>query len=364
MSIALSESQLSFIDSPSFLKLPRGSKATECNSPYAEKSLSESNKMLTEEVERLKAEARNLETQCHLGNQKIQECQRQIEETWLLAKEEASKLKAAKEVIKALALRLHTMKGKVSSTKTGIDVSSPRTKLVDRKSPSLEHPMPVATRVPSDVKSPKQRKMDNVTDASLPITKLVERKSPSLEHPMPVATRVPSDVKSPKERQMDNVTDASLPITKLVDRKSPSLEHPMPVATRVPSDAKSPKERQTDNSCLSPIISSGKLHSMRGNTICHENSRSLETSLATATEPPQNVSKASKLEWVEQYEPGVYVTFTTLPSGQKGLKRVRFSRKRFTEKEAGKWWEDNQGVVYQKYGIDGYTGSNQNQMRS
>lgn len=50
--------------------------------------------------------ARNLETQCHLGNQKIQECQRQIEETWLLAKEEASKLKAAKEVIKALALRV------------------------------------------------------------------------------------------------------------------------------------------------------------------------------------------------------------------------------------------------------------------
>lgn len=29
-------------------------------------------------------------------------------------------------------------------------------------------------------------------------------------------------------------------------------------------------------------------------------------------------------EWMEQYRPGVYITFVMLPTGQKGIKRVRF----------------------------------------
>ncbi|XP_074322660.1 PH, RCC1 and FYVE domains-containing protein 1-like [Apium graveolens] len=35
-------------------------------------------------------------------------------------------------------------------------------------------------------------------------------------------------------------------------------------------------------------------------------------------------------EWVEQDEPGVYITLTSLSGGVKDLKQVRFSRKRFT----------------------------------
>lgn len=38
----------------------------------------------------------------------------------------------------------------------------------------------------------------------------------------------------------------------------------------------------------------------------------------------QRVSKASRDEWVEEDEPGVYITFIALPNGQKGLKRIRF----------------------------------------
>lgn len=48
----------------------------------------------------------SLEKKCQSGSQKIQECQKKIEETWSLAREEAAKCKAAKEVIKALALRV------------------------------------------------------------------------------------------------------------------------------------------------------------------------------------------------------------------------------------------------------------------
>ncbi|CAA6655823.1 unnamed protein product [Spirodela intermedia] len=65
-----------------------------------------------------------------------------------------------------------------------------------------------------------------------------------------------------------------------------------------------------------------------------------------------NASNPSKTEWIEQDEPGVYITFMILPSGRKGLKRVRFSRRQFSEKEAEKWWKENQIRVYVKYDIE------------
>ncbi|GLT58678.1 hypothetical protein SLA2020_315490 [Shorea laevis] len=56
-------------------------------------------------------------------------------------------------------------------------------------------------------------------------------------------------------------------------------------------------------------------------------------------------------EWVEQDEPGVFITLTSLPGGGKDLKRVRFSRKRFSEKQAEQWWADNRARVYEKYNV-------------
>ncbi|XP_022862486.1 PH, RCC1 and FYVE domains-containing protein 1-like isoform X1 [Olea europaea var. sylvestris] len=56
-------------------------------------------------------------------------------------------------------------------------------------------------------------------------------------------------------------------------------------------------------------------------------------------------------EWVEQDEPGVYITLTSLPGGRKDLKRVRFSRKRFSEKQAEQWWAENRARVYEQYNV-------------
>lgn len=41
-----------------------------------------------------------------MRSEKIQECQQKLQETWSLAREEAAKCKAAKEVIKALSSRV------------------------------------------------------------------------------------------------------------------------------------------------------------------------------------------------------------------------------------------------------------------
>ncbi|XP_074577979.1 PH, RCC1 and FYVE domains-containing protein 1-like [Curcuma longa] len=71
---------------------------------------------------------------------------------------------------------------------------------------------------------------------------------------------------------------------------------------------------------------------------------------------PRNASKAvdpdpdHETEWVEQDEPGVYITLTSA-RGARDLKRVRFSRKRFSEKQAEQWWAENRLRVYEQYDV-------------
>ncbi|CAA7400789.1 unnamed protein product [Spirodela intermedia] len=64
-----------------------------------------------------------------------------------------------------------------------------------------------------------------------------------------------------------------------------------------------------------------------------------------------SVSNASdqEREWVEQDEPGVYITIRALPGGIRELRRVRFSRERFSEMHARLWWEENRARIHQQY---------------
>lgn len=58
-------------------------------------------------------------------------------------------------------------------------------------------------------------------------------------------------------------------------------------------------------------------------------------------------------EWIEQYEPGVYITLVALRDGTRDLKRVRFSRRRFGEHQAETWWSENREKVYDRYNVRG-----------
>ncbi|KAL8458660.1 hypothetical protein ACS0TY_036246 [Phlomoides rotata] len=64
-----------------------------------------------------------------------------------------------------------------------------------------------------------------------------------------------------------------------------------------------------------------------------------------------SASNASDLEseWVEQDEPGVYITIRALPGGGRELRRVRFSRERFGEMQARLWWEENRARIQQQF---------------
>ncbi|XP_078447492.1 PH, RCC1 and FYVE domains-containing protein 1-like [Wolffia australiana] len=54
-------------------------------------------------------------------------------------------------------------------------------------------------------------------------------------------------------------------------------------------------------------------------------------------------------EIVEQFEPGVYVTVIVLPDETKVFKRVRFSRRKFSEQQAEDWWKANQDRFFKHY---------------
>ncbi|KAG8663128.1 PH, RCC1 and FYVE domains-containing protein 1 [Manihot esculenta] len=82
----------------------------------------------------------------------------------------------------------------------------------------------------------------------------------------------------------------------------------------------------------------------------HNKQGHLETTARNLSRTKEGESN-HEAEWVEQDEPGVYITLTSLPGGIKDLKRVRFSRKRFSEKQAEQWWAENRGRVYEHYNV-------------
>ncbi|XP_042446217.1 PH, RCC1 and FYVE domains-containing protein 1-like isoform X3 [Zingiber officinale] len=70
--------------------------------------------------------------------------------------------------------------------------------------------------------------------------------------------------------------------------------------------------------------------------------------------PPVKHGNNGEAELTEQFEPGVYITYIQLSSGIKTFKRVRFSKKRFAEKAAEGWWNQNKERVFNKYNYPGH----------
>ncbi|KAK8504839.1 hypothetical protein V6N13_056168 [Hibiscus sabdariffa] len=152
------------------------------------------------------------------------------------------------------------------------------------------------------------------------------------------------------------------------------------MAERLPVGAawniKSPSFTSFGSSPPSNDVSSVSFERLNGQILCGEpdsnvsSSQSLSNGSNTASNRGSGHSKQGHIEpvaktggrtkecesrneneWVEQDEPGVYITLTALPGGAKDLKRVRFSRKRFSEKQAEQWWAENRARVYEQYNV-------------
>ncbi|KAK6158516.1 hypothetical protein DH2020_005830 [Rehmannia glutinosa] len=56
-------------------------------------------------------------------------------------------------------------------------------------------------------------------------------------------------------------------------------------------------------------------------------------------------------EWMAQVEPGVQITFVSLPRGGNDLKRIRFSREMFNKWQAQRWWGENYDRIMELYNV-------------
>lgn len=99
--------------------------------------------------------------------------------------------------------------------------------------------------------------------------------------------------------------------------------------------------------------STPKLSSISGLTKTETSSMTTTTTSTSRDADPSefSISNASDLEseWVEQDEPGVYITIRALPNGRRELRRVRFSREKFGEMHARVWWEENRARIHKQY---------------
>ncbi|KAF7139227.1 hypothetical protein RHSIM_Rhsim07G0138400 [Rhododendron simsii] len=86
----------------------------------------------------------------------------------------------------------------------------------------------------------------------------------------------------------------------------------------------------------------------RGETSSMDASR---TTTSSRDEASVSISNASDIdsEWIEEDEPGVYITIRQLADGTRELRRVRFSRERFGEVHAKVWWEQNRDRIQAQY---------------
>lgn len=119
----------------------------------------------------------------------------------------------------------------------------------------------------------------------------------------------------------DEVVDANKPHVTPVYSDAQNFDH-----FHSPSQVQLPNDRVKGDSLYnSPIVFSNTFKSLYGRHAFRQVSKSTNPDTNTNRTAPRNVAaNCLKDEWIEQYEPGVYITFTSLPDGHKGLKRVRF----------------------------------------
>ncbi|OVA01155.1 FYVE zinc finger [Macleaya cordata] len=188
----------------------------------------------------------------------------------------------------------------------------------------------------------------------------LERTTKQLKEAIAIAGEETAKCKAAKEviksltAQLKDMAER-LPIGAMRNPKSPTL------ASICSTPAASDVSAATIDRLSSPVTSheldsngSNNLVLSNGPTTSNRNSNHNRLGPSEATRNGSRTTDGElnqEAEWVEQDEPGVYITLTALPGGVKDLKRVRFSRRRFSEKQAEQWWAENRARVYEQYNV-------------
>ncbi|QHN91174.1 putative E3 ubiquitin-protein ligase [Arachis hypogaea] len=187
----------------------------------------------------------------------------------------------------------------------------------------------------------------------------LERTTKQLKDAIAIAGEETAKCKAAKEviksltAQLKDMAER-LPVGAARNVKSPSLasigsnELSYASIDRLNIQATSPEADLTGSN--NQLLSNGSSTASNRSSAGHNKQNQSEVTNKNGSRTKESESR-SENEWVEQDEPGVYITLTSLPGGVIDLKRVRFSRKRFSEKQAEQWWAENRARVYEQYNV-------------
>lgn len=279
-------------------------------------SLKKTNELLNQEVIKLRSQVESLRQRCEHQELELQRSTKKAQEAMSLATEESAKSRAAKEVIKSLTAQLKEMAERlppgVYDAESVIQTCLPN---------GLEfngfcHP---------DANSECHSRSDSFISSFM---------GSSAANDSALATGIQNLSRSPgtlfpaSETNMHQQNQSPLASSKTDD----------PHDVRLPNGEQG---NQATNGNGTEVFHGGESRPSQSG----ESGIGSENSALTS-----NIVQV-EAEWIEQYEPGVYITLVALRDGTRDLKRVRFSRRRFGEHQAETWWSENREKVYEKYNV-------------
>lgn len=279
-------------------------------------SLKKTNELLNQEVIKLRAQIESLRQRCELQELELQKSTKKAQEAMALAAEESAKTKAAKEVIKALTAQLKD----------------------------------VAERLPPGAYDPETIKLPYLPNGL---------DSNGIHIPDATGERLQRP-----EAAKGSYLASSLGIDSAI--KNGTLGPPRsPSGTYILSESSHQTNQGFAASDIRDDQLNAKLPGAGGLQACSSNvsdasdardsavSHDAENGVRSRSPVPVGNNNQVEAEWIEQYEPGVYITLVALRDGTRDLKRVRFSRRRFGEHQAETWWSENRERVYERYNVRG-----------
>ncbi|KAJ6830331.1 uncharacterized protein M6B38_353840 [Iris pallida] len=230
--------------------------------------------------------------------------------------------------------------------------SVPSSRVASRStSPVPSRPCPPTKPIASDLTSQEpaggsKQANDNLTQEVLKLQLQVEeltRKSQFLEAELEKTSRQLKEATSLAGEESEKCKAAEDAIKSLTAQLKDMAER-VPEVCRT-SNNSGVNDSHTSSSSRSPS-SDSNINSMVSSRICGSTGNLSNQLSCNGTS-----TTSEEAEWVEQVEPGVYITVSFFPGGGKHLKRVRFSRKRFSEQKAEDWWAENRSKLQEKYNI-------------
>ncbi|KMT19500.1 hypothetical protein BVRB_1g011230 [Beta vulgaris subsp. vulgaris] len=282
-------------------------------------SVKKTNELLNQEVIKLRAQVESLQQRCELQELELQKSAKRTQEAMSLASEESAKTKAAKEVIKSLTAQLKDMAER----------------------------LPPGAYDPENIKIPQlpnglEPNGINIADAT---EEIALRTDPANGSYIASLTGVGSSTINGTQGPLQSSRESYM-------LNENSYQQNEGFATsKVREDqllAKLSNAAGGLQACSSNVSDASDARMSASSQDGHNSIRPKSPVPSVG-----NNNSQVEAEWIEQYEPGVYITLVALRDGTRDLKRVRFSRRRFGEHQAETWWSENREKVYERYNVRG-----------